>query len=57
MLDQPGIFAHWRDPVAANDIKGKNARDVLLVAAMQKESTANTATRMTRRSGHDLRQL
>lgn len=36
LLDERGIFAYWRDLVATNDVKGKNAHDARLVAAMQR---------------------
>jgi predicted nucleic acid-binding protein len=36
LLDERGIFSHWRDLVAGNDVKGKNAHDARLVAAMQR---------------------
>jgi predicted nucleic acid-binding protein len=30
------VFSYWRDLVATNDVKGKNAHDARLVAAMQR---------------------
>lgn len=36
LLDERGVFAHWRELVATNDVKGKNAHDARLVAAMQR---------------------
>lgn len=36
LLDERGIFTFWRDLVATNDVKGKNAHDARLVAAMQR---------------------
>jgi predicted nucleic acid-binding protein len=34
LLDERGVFSYWRDLVATNDVKGKNAHDARLVAAM-----------------------
>ncbi len=36
LLDERGVFSDWRDLVARNDVKGKNAHDARLVAAMQR---------------------
>jgi predicted nucleic acid-binding protein len=36
LLDERGVFAYWRDLVATTDVKGKNAHDARLVAAMQR---------------------
>ncbi len=36
LLDERGILAYWRDLVLGNDVKGKNAHDARLVAAMQR---------------------
>ena len=41
MLDERGIFTYWRDLVASNDVKGKNAHDARLVAAMQRHGLAD----------------
>lgn len=41
LLDERGIFACWRDLVAANDVKGKGAHDARLVAAMHRHGVAN----------------
>ena len=41
LLDERGVFSHWRDLVAANDVKGKNAHDARLVAAMQRHGLTN----------------
>jgi predicted nucleic acid-binding protein len=36
LRDERGIFAYWRDLVTANDVRGKNAHDARLIAAMQR---------------------
>jgi predicted nucleic acid-binding protein len=36
LLDERGVFAVWRELVATNDVKGRNAHDARLVAAMQR---------------------
>ena len=36
LLDERSVFANWRDLVVGNDVKGKNAHDARLVAAMQR---------------------
>ncbi len=41
LLDERGVFAYWRDLVATKDVKGKNAHDARLIAAMQR-TTAST---------------
>ena len=41
LLDERGIFSHWRDLVAGNDVKGKNAHDARLVAAMQRHGLSH----------------
>ncbi len=33
--DERGVFGYWRDLVSAHEVKGKNAHDARLVAAMQ----------------------
>ena len=35
LLDEAGIFDHWRALVVANQVKGKVSHDARLVAAMQ----------------------
>jgi len=44
MLDERGIFSHWRDLVANHDVKGKNAHDARLVAAMQRHGLTTLLT-------------
>lgn len=41
LLDERGIFGHWRDLVANNDVRGKNAHDARLVAAMKRHGLSN----------------
>ena len=41
LLDERGIFTYWRDLVATNDVKGKNAHDARLVAAMQRHGVTD----------------
>ncbi len=36
LLDERGVFAYWRELVAANEVKGKTAHDARLVAAMRR---------------------
>lgn len=36
LLDERGVFPLWRDLIVRNDVKGKNAHDARLVAAMQR---------------------
>lgn len=36
LLDERGVFSRWRALVAGNEVKGKNAHDARLVAAMQR---------------------
>lgn len=36
LLDERGIFGHWRDLVANNAVRGKNTHDARLVAAMKR---------------------
>jgi predicted nucleic acid-binding protein len=36
LLDERGIFDHWRTLVTTHDVKGKNAHDARLVAATQR---------------------
>lgn len=40
LLDERGILGHWRDLVANNDVRGKNAHDARLVAAMKRHGLA-----------------
>jgi predicted nucleic acid-binding protein len=44
LLDERGIFAYWRDLVATNEVKGKNAHDARLVAAMQRHGVTELLT-------------
>ena len=44
LLDERGIFSHWRDLVAGKDVKGKNAHDARLVAAMQRHGLTELLT-------------
>lgn len=41
LLDERGVFTHWRDLVVGNDVKGKTAHDARLVAAMQRHGVTN----------------
>lgn len=42
--DERGIYSYWRSLVAAHDVKGKNAHDARLVAAMQRHGLTNLLT-------------
>ncbi len=42
--DERGVFERWRSLVVAHDIKGKNAHDARLVAAMQRHGLTNLLT-------------
>jgi predicted nucleic acid-binding protein len=44
LLDERGVFTHWRELVAANEVKGKVAHDARLVAAMQRHSVTGLLT-------------
>jgi predicted nucleic acid-binding protein len=44
LLDERGIFPNWQHLVSTNDVKGKNAHDARLVAAMQRHRVANLLT-------------
>lgn len=44
LLDERGVFSHWRDLVSANEVKGKNAHDARLVAAVQRHNVTNLLT-------------
>jgi predicted nucleic acid-binding protein len=41
LLDERGVFSHWRDLVSSHDVKGKTAHDARLVAAMQRHGVTN----------------
>jgi len=36
LRDERGVFGYWRELVMNNDVKGKNAHDARLVAAIQR---------------------
>lgn len=42
--DEREIFDHWRDLVTARDVKGKNAHDARLVAAMLRHGISDLLT-------------
>ena len=44
LLDERGVFGHWRDLVSAHEVKGKNAHDARLVAAMQRHRVTTLVT-------------
>ena len=44
LLDERGVFSYWRDLVATNDVKGKNAHDARLVAAMRRHGLTDLLT-------------
>ncbi len=44
LLDERGVFGRWRDLVTSYEVKGKNAHDARLVAAMQRHGVANLLT-------------
>jgi len=44
LLDERGVFAHWRELVATKDVKGKNAHDARLVAAMTRHGLTELLT-------------
>lgn len=41
LLDERGVFGHWRELVTAHDVKGRNAHDARLVAAMQRHGVTH----------------
>lgn len=43
-LDERGIYAHWRTLVTQHDVKGKNAHDARLVAAMNRHGLTHLLT-------------
>src|SRR3972149_8573180 len=42
--DERGVFSIWRELVLQHDVKGKNAHDARLVAAMRRHNLANLLT-------------
>ena len=44
LLDERGVFGHWRNLVSAHEVKGKNAHDARLVAAMQRHRVTTQVT-------------
>jgi predicted nucleic acid-binding protein len=42
--DERGVFGHWQTLVVAHDVKGKNAHDARLVAAMQRHGLTRLLT-------------
>ena len=44
LLDERGVFGHWRDLVSAHEVKGKNAHDARLVAAMPRHRVTTLVT-------------
>lgn len=44
LLDERGIYSHWHALVTTHDVKGKNAHDARLVAAMQRHGLTNLVT-------------
>ena len=44
LLDERGVFVRWRDLVSSFDVKGKNAHDARLVAAMQRHRVTTLVT-------------
>ncbi len=44
LLDERGIFTYWRELVAMYNVKGKNAHDARLVAAMQRHGLTDLLT-------------
>jgi predicted nucleic acid-binding protein len=43
-LDERGIFGHWQSLVSTHDVKGKNAHDARLVAAMRRHGLVQLLT-------------
>jgi predicted nucleic acid-binding protein len=44
LLDERGVFTHWRDLVKTNQVKGKTAHDARLVAAMIRHNVTRLLT-------------
>lgn len=44
LLDERGIFRHWRSLIVPNEVKGKNAHDARLVAAMARHGLTHLLT-------------
>lgn len=44
LRDERGIFGVWHDLVTVHEVKGKNAHDARLVAAMQRHGLSNILT-------------
>ena len=44
LRDERGVFGYWRDLVSAHQVKGKNAHDARLVAAMQRHRVTTLVT-------------
>lgn len=42
--DERGVFGHWRSLVVTHDVKGKNAHDARLVAAMARHGLSHLLT-------------
>jgi predicted nucleic acid-binding protein len=42
--DERGVFGHWRSLVVANEVRGKNAHDARLVAAMARHGLSHLLT-------------
>lgn len=44
LRDERGVFGRWQDLVTVHDVKGKNAHDARLVAAMQRHGVEHLLT-------------
>jgi predicted nucleic acid-binding protein len=44
LLDERGVFTHWRDLVKRHEVKGKPAHDARLIAAMQRHGIRSILT-------------
>jgi predicted nucleic acid-binding protein len=44
LMDERGVFTHWRDLVSRHEVKGKSAHDTRLVAAMVRHGVSRLLT-------------